>query len=433
MEQDKIPTSKLSRASKFLKTGAKVGGNYIKYYTKKSLGANYSKEELDDLNAEEIFSALNELKGSALKAAQMLSMDQGFLPNNFAAKFRDAQTNARPLSFPLVSKIFRRTLKKSPNAIFETFTKSAVHAASIGQVHRASIGEQDFAVKVQYPGVADSVSSDLNMAKPLAARLLKIQEDELNYFLDEIRTKLTEETDYHLELERSIQLSKACSHLDNTIFPKYFPTLSSNRILTMEWIEGKTMGAWLASNPSQEERDLIGQTIWDFYAFQIHHLRIAHADPHPGNFIITPNKKLAVIDFGCVKEIPEDFYLLYKRLMSIDVVTKKEELIGIYRDLGMLHPDDTQDEHDMFIELYNRMIQILNQPFQSATFDFGNTSLFEELHVIVEEVMKSKQIRKANAARGSKHSIYINRIYFGLYSILGEMKAVVNTSRFIDN
>ena len=111
-EQEKIPVTKVQRGAKFLGTGAKMGGNYLKYYAKKLVNGNTDREELDEANANDIYNSLSELRGSALKVAQMMSMDENVLPRAYANKFQMAQYNAPPLSYPLVVKTFRRHFGK---------------------------------------------------------------------------------------------------------------------------------------------------------------------------------------------------------------------------------------------------------------------------------------------------------------------------------
>ncbi|HBT09158.1 MAG TPA: ABC transporter, partial [Leeuwenhoekiella sp.] len=163
---DHIPTNKLSRASQLVKTGVKVGGNYAKYYSKKAFNANLTRDELDDENAEDIYDGLKSLKGSALKVAQMLSMEKNILPKAYVEKFSLSQFSVPPLSAALVRKTFKKYLDKYPEDLFDTFKKDSVNAASIGQVHQATLDGKKLAVKIQYPGVADSISSDLALVKP---------------------------------------------------------------------------------------------------------------------------------------------------------------------------------------------------------------------------------------------------------------------------
>jgi len=426
-EQISIPTSKVKRASRFLKTGAKVGGNYVKHYSKKLFNPNLDRFELDEENAEDIYESLSELKGSALKVAQMLSMDKNVLPTAYQDKFAMSQYSAPPLSYPLVVKTFKDNLGKAPDELFDSFTKKAVNAASIGQVHKAIKDGKELAVKVQYPGVADSISSDLKMVRPIAARMFNIKTSELEQYIGEVESKLIEETNYTLELQTSIRLTEATSHLEGIIFPKYYPEYSSDRIITMDWIDGVHLRDWLVTNPSQKDRNRIGQLMWDFYDFQIHDLKEVHADPHPGNFLITEDKQLAIIDFGCVKKIPEDFYKAYFKLLQKGILNKSVDLEGLFLSLGFITDDDTEKDKEFFITLFKEMIELLGKPFHVEKFDFGDDEYFKEIFEIGERVSKMQEIRKSKTARGNKHGLYVNRTYFGLYNLLNMLKADIAT------
>ena len=149
---DKIPTGKIDRASKLIKTGVKIGGNYVKYYGKKLVNPNTTKDQLNEENATDIYDGLKTLKGSALKVAQMLSMEKNMLPEAYVEKFSLSQFSVPPLSAPLVRKTFKRYWGKYPEEIYDTFSKDSVNAASIGQVHKGSLNGKDLAIKIQYPG-----------------------------------------------------------------------------------------------------------------------------------------------------------------------------------------------------------------------------------------------------------------------------------------
>src|SRR5262249_9354103 len=152
-------------------------------------------------NAQDIYNSLSELKGSALKVAQMLSMDKNLLPQAYQQKFALAQYSAPPLSYPLVVKTFKQYFGKGPEEIFDSFTHHAVNAASMGQVHQAILGDKVFAVKIQYPGVGDSVRSDLAMVKPIALSMFNLNPAEYDEFIQEVELRMMEETDYTLELK----------------------------------------------------------------------------------------------------------------------------------------------------------------------------------------------------------------------------------------
>jgi len=427
--QNHIPTTKVARASQFVKAGIKVGGNYIKHYSKKLVQPDLTRDELHKDNAADIYDALSELKGSALKMAQMLSMDRSILPRAYIDKFAMSQYSAPPLSGPLVVKTFRTFFGKTPQQLFDRFEMEAVNAASIGQVHQAWKDDKRLAVKVQYPGVADSVSSDLRIAKPLAVSLLNLNEKDIDRYMGEVEAKLLEETDYNLELERSIHISEQCAHIPNLVFPKYYPELSSKRILTMDWLDGLHLNDFLKTNPSQAVRDQIGQALWDFYNFQIHELRQVHADPHPGNFLMRPDGMLGVIDFGCVKVIPDFFYDNYFRLINFDTLDDEAATQEIFLNLEFIMPEDSPRDQAFFTNLFKQMIYLLGKPFGVQSFDFGDNTYFDSVYAFAEELANVPELKNSKVARGSQHGLYINRTYFGLYSMLNELKANVITHK----
>lgn len=425
--QDKIPVGKVARASKFAKASIKVGGNYLKHYSKKLINPDLTKDELHKENAEDVYEALSTLKGSALKMAQMMSMDKNLLPKAYTNKFAMSQYSAPPLSGPLVLKTFKSSLGKSPFEIFDSFNTEASNAASIGQVHQGIKNGKKLAIKIQYPGVADSISSDLKMARPLAVSLLNLNDADIDRYFEEVEGKLLEEADYHLELKRSIELTKACSHIPNLYFPEYYPEFSSDRIITMDWIDGLHLKEFLETNPSQEVRDSIGQALWDFYHFQIHELRAVHADPHPGNFLFSEDGKLGILDFGCVKEIPDHFYQNYFALINPSIWDNQDKMELIFRELEFILPEDSPELQKFFSNLFKDMVSILGRPFGADSFDFGQDDYVDEVYNFFEYVAKVDELKKANAARGSRHGLYINRTYFGLYTLLNDLKARVKT------
>lgn len=426
-EQNSIPASKVARSAKFVGTGIKIGGNYIKHYSKKIFNPDLSKDELNEDNATDIYDSLSQLKGSALKVAQMLSMDKNILPKAYVDKFSLSQYNAPPLSGPLIVQTFRKNFGKTPDKIFDKFDLKSTNAASIGQVHKAELNGEKLAVKIQYPGVGDSISSDLKLVKPFAFRLLGMSEKELDIYMKEVEERLVEETDYELEVENSLKISKACADLPNIVFPKYYKELSGPRIITMSWLEGMHLKEFLQTNPSQALRNKIGQALWDFYNFQQHELRAVHADPHPGNFLITPEGNLGIIDFGCIKELPDDFYYPFFSTTSTDLLNNKEETIKAFRALEMILPKDNEQQIAFYYQNYKEMIQLFAEPYMSGEFDFSQTDFFDALYGFGEKISKMPEFKQA---RGVKHFIYVNRTNFGLYNILHELKAKVKTDTY---
>ena len=419
-----IPISKIHRASKLVQTGAKVGVNYLKYYGDKLVNSETdSKERLDESNATDIYDSLKELKGSALKLAQMLSMEKTILPQAYVEKFSLSQFSVPPLSAPLVIKTFKKSFGKFPNEIFDAFNLDATNAASIGQVHKASKDGIDLAVKIQYPGVADSILSDLAMVKPIAMKMFNIKGEHSDIYFKEVENKLLEETNYLLEVEQSQEVVSACEHIPNLLFPKYYKELSSQQIITMDWMEGIHLSEFAKTNTNQALANTLGQALWDFYSYQMHVLKKVHADPHPGNFLISEGGQLIAIDFGCMKVIPEEFYTPYFELFDINILNDSNFFNDKLFELEILREDDTKEEIDFFTVMFHEVLNFFTQPFREATFDFSDPNFFEKISVIGETYYKNTTSNNMNADRGSRHFIYMNRTFFGLFSLLFDLKA----------
>jgi len=427
---DKIPISKIGRTTELVKTGVKVGGNYLKYYGKKAVNPKTTRDQLNENNAADIYDGLKNLKGSALKVAQMLSMEKNLLPNAYVEKFSLAQFSVPPLSAPLVRKTFKKYHGKYPEELYDTFATQSVNAASIGQVHKASKDGKKLAVKIQYPGVADSISSDLAMVKPIAIRMFNLKGKDSDKYFQELEGKLLEETDYVQEVQQSKEITQACAKIENIKFPSYYEDLSSKRIITMDWMDGIHLSEFAEQNTNQEKADRVGQALWDFYMYQMHILKAVHADPHPGNFLIDKDDNLIAIDFGCVKKVPLDFYNPYFELAKKENIDNPDFFALKMFELEILREDDSSEEKAFFSGLFYEMLSLFTKPFHGEVFDFADESFWGEITELSEKYSKDTELRKMNGNRGSKHFLYINRTFFGLYNLLHDLKSKIRVKNF---
>lgn len=426
---DSIPTKKIERVAKLLKTGAKVGGNYLKYYGEKVITPSLTKDKLHEENATDIYDGLKELKGSALKVAQMLSMEKNLLPKSYVDKFSLSQFSVPPLSAPLVRKTFKTYFKQYPEELFDQFSADSINAASIGQVHMAEKDGKKLAVKIQYPGVRDSIKTDIALVKPIAIKMFNLQGTSDEYF-QEVEEKLTEETDYLLELAQSEQVRLDCNAIDNLLFPKYYKDYSCDKIITMDWMQGIHLSEFCAAETDQEKRDLVGQTLWNFYMFQIHELKKFHADPHPGNFLVNDKAELVAIDFGCMKSIPNEFYTPYFELSTPASLADKVYFEDKLFELEILKSSDTLKEKEFFSALFHELLSVFTKPIQSEEFDFSDVNFSNQIAALSEKFSNDKTLRKMNGNRGSRHFIYVNRTFFGLYNLMFDLKAKVKVNDF---
>ena len=149
-----------------------------------------------------------------------------------------AQNRVTPLSYPLIRKTFKKEVGQYPEEIFDEFTRDAVNAASIGQVHQGTLEGKKYAIKLQYPGVADSLKSDISMVAPFAIKMFGLKKKEIQPYLDEVESKLMEETNYKQEMRNAFRIIDECDDLKNVVFPDFMPNLSGKRVITMSWVDG---------------------------------------------------------------------------------------------------------------------------------------------------------------------------------------------------
>ena len=421
---DDFPASKLERSGLFAKTGLKVGTNYARYLMDRATGEDdpeARKRELNSQNARDLFKEFARLRGTALKLAQSMSMDTGLLPDEFMEVMAEAQYSVPPMNKALVRKRIRDGLGRFPELLFDAFEPEAMAAASLGQVHRARLDDgRDVAVKVQYPNVRETIESDLSVARTLFERF--IQGDGLDDHFEEVKTRLREETDYLNEANNIDHFAEQYAG-GKLVLPRPVHDLTSETVLTMTYVEGRHLDAFLDADPDQAARDHFGQRLWSFLHEQVaSNARTLHADTHPGNFLFRDDGRLGVVDFGCVKTFPQAFRDDVLRLFRARMVDDEDETTRLLYALNILHddlPDETQEKLRHFFDRYGSLIV---EPYRQSSFDFGDPGFHERLQACFE------QASKLHAATGSPHFIFLNRALVGLLNLLTQLEAHVDTT-----
>lgn len=419
-----FPSSKFERGKIFAKTGLKVGTNYAKRYLKKSVGKKESEEEgrrFHSDNARQVFNEFTKLRGTALKIAQSLSMDEGVLPDEFAEVMSEAQYSVPPINKALARSIIKKELGDYPEMLFSSFNPEAIAAASIGQVHEAYLKNgQKVAVKIQYPNVRNTIHSDMAMAKSLVKRLAK-RGANLDDHFDEVESTLMEETDYQQEGEFIEYFYQRFSG-EAVVTPRWIKDLSSGKVLTMTFVEGQHLKEFLTTDPSQDQRDHFGQLLWDFFHDQVEQRNFIHADTHPGNFFFRDDGRLGVIDFGCVKKFDEEFTQNYMQLLPMHLNGNEEAMRDLYARLDIIKEDpDNPKKEEEFFQFCKNYGNTFARPYMEDEFDFGDPSFKKRINHY------AKKMPIMNEPRGDKNFIYSTKVHMGLYSILMKLKAQIDT------
>ena len=198
----------------------------------------------------------------------------------------------------------------------------------------------------------------------------------------------------------------------------------------MDWMTGEHLSEFVTHNNNQEVSDNLGQALWDFYMYQMHVLKRMHADPHPGNFLVNKDNELIAIDFGCIKQVPESFYVPYFELAEKKNINNPKVFKQKLYELEILIEEDGPKEVAFFSALFHEMLSLFTEPFHEENFDFNNTDFFDRIAALSEKYSKDTQIRKMNGNRGSKHFLYINRTFFGLYNLMHDLGGKIKVHNY---
>lgn len=434
-QQNTVPTSKLKRSAIAGITAAKVGFSQLSYKAKSKLSSNDDEQALaahESQMGDMIFAALSQLRGTALKISQLLSMETDLLPEAIREKLKAACHQVPPINKALVRKQVTQSLGQAPNKIFKHFDGEAFAAASIGQVHKAQTHQgETLAVKVQYPGIGATIESDLKIVEQLFWTLSKTtsllpRKDIVDQIMLEVKSRLNEEVNYEIEADNLLWFNERLK-LDNIVTPKVYPEYSDKRVISFSFLEGQHLDEWLATKPSQQQRDKMAQLVFDFFWYSVFQLNKINADPHAGNYLFLKNEQLGVLDFGCVRELSPEFTATISRLLpalikSLNQQGDKSELLNVYKDLQFIEPDTgvSTFEETIFPSI-EELAQWLVDPYINETFDFSQQTPCPA---------KPNQEQKETAKQ--IHGLYseqlcFDRAHLGVLNLLRDIGGTVKT------
>jgi len=434
--QDAPPGGARERGLTAAKAGVKMGRNYARYLSRRAVGASRedARGELHARNAEDLFGELSKRRGTALKMAQGLSMEPGVLPEQFSEILARAQYEVPAMGPALVHRLVTQALGAPPESVFAEFSTRASAAASLGQVHEARLKDGTrVVVKVQYPNVRESVDSDLRLVRGLAGRFL--DKEAIDPYLGEVRDRMMEETDYRLE-GNNIEEFATRFEGSRIVTPRWIPELTTERVLTMTQLDGLHLKEWLATGPTQEQRDQYGQLLWDAIHEQVAGTSFrVHADAHPGNFLFREDGRLGLLDFGCIKTFPLTFRDGLVRLYHARMDADQDGLLRAYAELEMLPPDMEDDGRTYLLTVLDQLGAIIESLYQPESYDFGADRLLDQFQAIIPQ-LTGREAYKHRRPVGSQHFVFVNRLLAGMLSILTQLEARIETryaKQLLDN
>ncbi|HEY1418034.1 MAG TPA: AarF/ABC1/UbiB kinase family protein, partial [Myxococcaceae bacterium] len=341
-EPDGPPSSRLARLRKLAGLGAQLGGDVLTRGVKRLAGANPS--DLSKGTAEKLVETLGDLKGAAMKLGQVASMDPDLFPPEVRAVLSRLQNEAPPMPYERVAAVLEDELGGSPETLFAEFSREPIAAASLGQVHRAKLHDgRDVVVKVQYPGIDQALRSDIdNLGLVVRTMALTHRALDGRQYFRELAEELSHELDYSREGRLAREFATASAALTDVVVPEIVDERTSSRVLTMQYLPGQTLKAFLASQADNAERlrvsGLLIRAIHGSFLVD----GTVHADPHPGNFLVMPDGRLGVLDFGSVKRFSREFFQGHRDVFHLVLQQQPVDVLALVRRVGFTVdlPDD---------------------------------------------------------------------------------------------
>jgi len=425
--QSEIPTTKLARGGVVGKAMLKIGVAQSKGAVKRAFMSKKKKEasqkETHAQIAKVIIESLGTLKGVSVKIAQQVALGLPFLPKEYLDEISKSFNSIPPINKALIRKIIKQELGSYPQEVYESFESQSFGSASLGQVHKAQKDGKKLAVKVQYPGIAKSIESDMGVLKFALTRFAK--GGDVSHLIDEIRARLAEEVDYEIEAQNTEHFYRNFRH-DHIVIPQIYKELSTKMVLTSSFLEGDSFEEFLAKNPTQKERDHYAQLIFDSFFMGLYHLQMIHADPNPGNFIFMKEGKLGLIDFGCVKRLDDEFLRTFSKLhVSLMDGVSDEEVTQQYANLKMIDRDTPKKMLEFYQEVIKPLDRIYIEIFQEDSYDFKKNSDFSKRGF--ETIMEVQKKSITAVDNMNEDYIFVDRTLLGYYAMFEKMEATIDT------
>ncbi|MDP2345070.1 MAG: AarF/ABC1/UbiB kinase family protein [Deltaproteobacteria bacterium] len=424
------PTS--SRFARFARMSSLTAGVAARHFGQKVASAfrdddeqEKAKKESQLKSATQITKTLGELKGAAMKLGQMLATDPELLPKEMVEELQKLGHSAPPMPFSTVKQVVEEALGQPLDEVFTEFSEQPIGAASIGQVHRAKMRDgTDVAVKVQYPGIADTIVSDMrNLGGLLALARAQLPRERVDAYLEEVTSVIQAESDYLKEAENLERFQFVLKNLKGVRVPTPVHELTRKNVLVMEYLSGQKIETWLETAPAAQKHEQ-GKRLLEVFLQTIHRHHVLHADPHPGNFMILDSAEfvdgapvLGILDCGCVREYEaafcDDLIALLVTLWKHDVEAMQVAWLKLgFIDKGV-NPDD----------VYEWCQLILAPMLQDVDWDFGGWKIQEQA---ISFVLAHPKVKLWAPPR---EVIFYIRTLAGLRGLLAKTGLKLNTYR----
>ncbi|WP_165225418.1 ABC1 kinase family protein [Aquisphaera insulae] len=425
-----VPVGRFRRLRALGTLQAKIGAAYLFHWLRGWFrDADDNQRHLAETHwrtAVRVLDSMGYLRGAVMKVGQTLANFPDIVPAEFVETLERLHWSAPPMHWSLIEELVLRELGDDPGRVFASFEKRAVAAASLGQVHRATLKSgRAVAVKVQYPGIARAIRDDVrNLLLLLTPGRLDRDWQNTREQLDDLRLRLERETDYEREADTTTRMRALFREDDGIVIPRVHPEHSTSRVLTTEWLEGLHLDEFLAADPPQERRDAFARKIVTAWLRMLYAGRTVYGDMHPGNFVFLEDGRLGVIDFGFMVELDDATWALMEKVDLAMASGRIEDRIACVKEWSWIGEDTAEDER---VRLYERFADWQwRSRYTAGDFDFGDEAEFRRgVDLFVEMVRK-------RYSRSRPCTPALARQQFGVRSLLYRLRARINLAEIAD-
>jgi predicted unusual protein kinase regulating ubiquinone biosynthesis (AarF/ABC1/UbiB family) len=406
-----VPTSAFGRARRTaaaaIRTGAGVLAGRFRGLDVAGLAA------ADPKTIERLVLSLGELKGIAMKVGQILSYIDDTLPEETRQLLSLLQVHSQPTAFSEIETILRADFGPRADALLATLERAPIASASVGQVHRARLADgTDVAVKVRHPGIESAIAADFRSAQIGRVLVgLLAPGSNVDQVAAEAKARFLEECDYAVEQRRQRRFGTLFANDASINVPAVHPAWSSGRVLTTTWQDGRGLDSFV-EHATQAERDGAGRALYEFYIGTLYRHGLFNADPHPGNLLFQDDRRIAVLDHGCVREFDRE---TVAAIIALSRAVREEDDSGMREALQLLGAKDPEPGPEL------EATRELMRGFYAPILGPGKRRLKAGVNLETRNVMKSK--RDMLRLRIPGRLLFLFRIRFGLYSVLARLGA----------
>ncbi len=371
---------------------------------------------------------LAHLKGAAMKLGQLFALEaRDYFPEEICEVLDQLQSDASSLDFHVIESILQQELGQKYDSLTD-FSVQPIAAASIGQVHRAKLPSGvPVAVKVQYPGIKDSVHSDVKVLGTLMKTISVLMGKQVNLseLVGEFSEIFIQEADYEKEALFSIEYQKFAREVPDLVVPSVHPEFSTAKVLTMNYETGIKLNDWLkTSTATREMRTFYGELILDLYSREFCDWGLVQTDPNLGNFFFRPSeRKLVLLDFGATKRYDLEFRKLYAQLIMATLAKNKGRVLSLGEEMGLIDPREAGEAKEVFKDLLFESMRPMTLP----EYDFGESAYPEKMRALSRELVKALRY-----SAPPKKLIFLHRKLSGIFYILRALNVKLPLTQYTE-